>query len=157
MQAKYIESISYSLFYLPRRHDKDAALCIARTAQYRMRSITTLHFTLRLSTRLLTNMTRRGRGVAKRGGRGGHGAAVESRSDEDVRLSKKLSRMLRHHPPACIDKSGWVPIEVVKSALGSGQDTAQILRVVESDEKGRFQARFLVFYDLNMSLCAYIS
>lgn len=78
-------------------------------------------------------------GVSKRGVRAARSAAVNSRSQEDVRLSKKLSRMLRHHPPSCIDKSGWVPIDVVTSALASVQDTAQILRVVESDEKGRFQ------------------
>ena len=82
------------------------------------------------------------RGGAARSGRGGRGGGKSTdRNEEDIRISKKLSRMLRHHPPACMDKSGWVPIEVVKSTLGSIQDTAQILRVVGSDEKGRFQAR----------------
>jgi RNA:NAD 2'-phosphotransferase (TPT1/KptA family) len=44
-----------------------------------------------------------------------------------------------------MDKSGWVPIDVVKSSLGSVKDTAQILRIVASDEKGRFQARISPF------------
>lgn len=79
-------------------------------------------------------------GERARGGRG----AGSGRSAEDIKMSKKLSRLLRHRPPDCVDNSGWVPIEVVRTTLGSIQDTAKILQVVESDEKGRFQARTLL-------------
>jgi RNA 2'-phosphotransferase, Tpt1 / KptA family len=96
-------------------------------------------------------MSSRGTGhIIAKLGRGGRGGAGTSRSEDDIRLSKKLSRMLRHNPPPCMDKSGWVPIEVVKSALGSVKDTAQLLRVVEGDEKGRFQVRIL---SVNRPVC----
>lgn len=91
-------------------------------------------------------------GNAKRG-RGGGTSRAAGRSEDDIRVSKKLSRLLRHNPPACVDKSGWVPIEVVKSTLGSVQDTAQILRVVHSDEKGRFQVRVPVMKPYWLASC----
>eukprot|EP00892_Ulva_mutabilis_P002765 jgi/Ulvmu1/1248/UM109_0046.1 len=61
------------------------------------------------------------------------------RTAEDIRLSKRMSRTLRHHPPSCMDGSGWVPIHELVSHIGIAQSEEQILRVVSTDEKGRFE------------------
>ena len=80
-----------------------------------------------------------GRGRGGRSGRGRGGKPAE-RTEAQIKLSKKMSRMLRHHPPPSIDGSGWVPLaDVMKSLLGGEVTLEDIQIVVNTDEKGRFQ------------------
>lgn len=74
-------------------------------------------------------------GVRKQGTKSPSG----KRSNDDIRLSKAMSKVLRHKPPACMDSSGWVPLNDLVSHIGIAKSTDQILRVVQSDEKGRFE------------------
>lgn len=62
-----------------------------------------------------------------------------SRSSEDVRLSKQMSKTLRHKPPSCMDSSGWVPLHELVTHIGTAKSAEHILRVVASDVKGRFE------------------
>lgn len=62
----------------------------------------------------------------------------------DVRLSKYLSRILRHAPEAAgltLDREGWAALDgVVAAAVGRrlANSAADILRVVERNNKQRF-------------------
>lgn len=57
-----------------------------------------------------------------------------------VRLSKRISYLLRHHPEdggLDPDPHGRVPLEALAEALRATRE--QVLEVVERDEKGRFE------------------
>lgn len=81
----------------------------------------------------------------RNGGKAGVSKAARSqeqcRTEEDIKLSKRMSRTLRHHPPACMDESGWVPVHELVAHIGIAQSAEQVLRVVNSDEKGRFEVQ----------------
>lgn len=53
----------------------------------------------------------------------------------DVRLSKELSRVLRHAPPASMDASGWVSLPVLALHLRSKPSEADIREIVLSSDK----------------------
>ncbi len=58
-----------------------------------------------------------------------------------VRLSKRLSRHLRHAPEEIglrLDAAGWVDIDDLLTALGRGVTRAQLVEVVEQNDKKRF-------------------
>lgn len=58
-----------------------------------------------------------------------------------VRLSKRLSRHLRHAPEEIglrLDAAGWVGIDELLTALGHGVTRAQLLEVVAHNDKQRF-------------------
>jgi putative RNA 2'-phosphotransferase len=58
-----------------------------------------------------------------------------------IRLSKRLSRHLRHAPEEIgltLDGAGWVEIDVLLAALGRGVTRAQVLEVVARNDKQRF-------------------
>ena len=57
----------------------------------------------------------------------------------DVRLSKSMSRILRHHPPASMDASGWVALQDLQAALGGNVTVERIRDVTANDVKGRFE------------------
>lgn len=73
------------------------------------------------------------------------------RSKDDIRLSKRMSKTLRHHPPACIDSSGWVPLNDLVAHIGIAKSAEQVLRVVDTDEKGRFEV--YSFLSCSMETC----
>lgn len=56
-----------------------------------------------------------------------------------VRLSKAMSKVLRHSPPPSMDASGWVPVADLISTLKQNVDMFSIQSVVEEDAKGRFE------------------
>ena len=58
-----------------------------------------------------------------------------------IKVSKNMSRVLRHDPPASIDSSGWVPLPDLLQKMRGSVSLEQIQAVVASDEKGRFQVR----------------
>ncbi|MFI6869336.1 RNA 2'-phosphotransferase [Nocardia sp. NPDC050406] len=67
-------------------------------------------------------------------------------NDKDmVRLSKRLSNWLRHHPEAIgldLDTAGWVPVDALlrqAAAHGKGFTRAQLDLVVERNNKRRFE------------------
>jgi putative RNA 2'-phosphotransferase len=58
-----------------------------------------------------------------------------------IRLSKRLSKHLRHSPEAIglrLDAAGWVDIDDLLTALGRGTTRAQLVEVVERNDKKRF-------------------
>ncbi|HEX6341700.1 RNA 2'-phosphotransferase [Umezawaea sp.] len=58
-----------------------------------------------------------------------------------IRLSKRLSKHLRHSPEAIglrLDAAGWVDIDDLLAALGRGTTRAQLEEVVERNDKKRF-------------------
>ena len=61
------------------------------------------------------------------------------RSGRMINVSKSMSRILRHDPPASIDGGGWVPLHDLLLKIGGRASVEDIKQVVESDEKGRFQ------------------
>lgn len=61
-------------------------------------------------------------------------------SEDRVRLSKRMSYVLRHHPEDSghvPDMGGFLPIEALAEAVGATPD--QVAEVVEHDPKGRFE------------------
>mmetsp|Transcript_35605 Transcript_35605/g.79125 ORF Transcript_35605/g.79125 Transcript_35605/m.79125 type:complete len:247 (+) Transcript_35605:133-873(+) len=61
------------------------------------------------------------------------------RDDPIVRISKEMSRILRHAPPpGAMDNHGWISLPVLIQHLRSKPTEAQIFQVVESCEKKRF-------------------
>lgn len=54
-------------------------------------------------------------------------------------VGRKLSRILRHDPPKTVDGSGWVPVADLASKLGHPVALEDLQRVVDDDNKGRFQ------------------
>lgn len=58
-----------------------------------------------------------------------------------MRLSKNMSRILRHHPPASMDASGWVALPDLQGVLGGNVTVERIRQVTTNDAKGRFQVR----------------
>ncbi|MET1076172.1 MAG: RNA 2'-phosphotransferase, partial [Umezawaea sp.] len=58
-----------------------------------------------------------------------------------IRLSKRLSKSLRHSPEAIglrLDPAGWVDIDVLLKALGGGTTREQLMEVVARNDKQRF-------------------
>ncbi|MCS7478300.1 RNA 2'-phosphotransferase [Umezawaea endophytica] len=58
-----------------------------------------------------------------------------------IRLSKRLSKHLRHSPELIglrLDPAGWVDIDDLLTALGRGVTRAHLLEVVERNDKKRF-------------------
>ena len=58
-----------------------------------------------------------------------------------IRLSKRLSKHLRHSPEAIglrLDPAGWVDVDDLLAALGGGVTRAQLEEVVERNDKKRF-------------------
>jgi putative RNA 2'-phosphotransferase len=64
---------------------------------------------------------------------------------DDVKVSKQLSFWLRHRPEAAgltLDAQGWTEVDAVLAALGregSACDWEQLVGVVESSDKQRFE------------------
>ena len=64
---------------------------------------------------------------------------------DDIRLSKMLSRWLRHDPQAgglTLDAQGWSEVDAVLAAFataGAGCDWQRLLHVVETSDKQRFE------------------
>jgi len=64
---------------------------------------------------------------------------------DDTRLSKMLSRWLRHDPRAgglTLDAQGWTEVDAVLAAFGAAGarcDWQRLLHVVESSDKQRFE------------------
>ncbi|HEX7305758.1 RNA 2'-phosphotransferase [Lentzea sp.] len=59
--------------------------------------------------------------------------------DRMIRLSKRMSKALRHQPERVgltLDPAGWVPVEELLSALGIS--AAEMREVVERNDKKRF-------------------
>ncbi len=59
-----------------------------------------------------------------------------------VRASKFLSLVLRHKPETIgitLDPAGWVDVEVLLAAMGDRMGRATLLRVVEENNKKRFE------------------
>ncbi|MEW5317048.1 MAG: hypothetical protein WDW38_008379 [Sanguina aurantia] len=63
---------------------------------------------------------------------------MKRKAADDVRLSKELSRVLRHAPPASMDASGWVSLPVLLLHLRSKPTEADIRSIVLSSDKQRF-------------------
>lgn len=62
------------------------------------------------------------------------------RREARVRLSKRMSYILRHHPEdggMTPDARGFVPLDALEDAVGATRE--QVLEVVERDPKGRFE------------------
>ncbi|WNV89674.1 RNA 2'-phosphotransferase [Umezawaea sp. Da 62-37] len=60
---------------------------------------------------------------------------------DTIRISKRLSRHLRHSPEAIgirLDPAGWVDIDVLLTALGGNITRAQLMEVVTHNDKQRF-------------------
>jgi RNA:NAD 2'-phosphotransferase (TPT1/KptA family) len=69
----------------------------------------------------------------KRGGGSRAGGAAGDAAD--VRVSKAMSRLLRHHPPpGAMDAQGWVALPVLLQHL-KGASEEQVRRVVDSNDK----------------------
>ena len=85
----------------------------------------------------------RGRGICERRVSPGQGRASRTVSrmaaKANSKLSRGMSRILRHDPPASIDASGWVPVADLIKRLGGKVAEADIARVVQEDAKGRYQ------------------
>lgn len=66
-------------------------------------------------------------------------------STDDVRLSRRLSLVLRHRPDSVgveLDSEGWVDVDDLVAALageGRGPTRADVARVVAASEKQRFE------------------
>jgi putative RNA 2'-phosphotransferase len=64
---------------------------------------------------------------------------------DDTRLSKMLSRWLRHDPQAgglTLDAQGWAGVDAVLAAFaaaGAGCDWQRLLHIVETSDKQRFE------------------
>jgi len=58
-----------------------------------------------------------------------------------VKLSKAMSRVLRHQPPPSMDSSGWVAVTDLVSRLPPHASLERIRQVTETDAKGRFQVQ----------------
>ncbi|KAL6764085.1 KptA family-domain-containing protein [Haematococcus lacustris] len=59
--------------------------------------------------------------------------------DHDVRISKAMSRILRHSPPpGAMDAQGWVPLPLLLQHLGRNVTAEQVRRVVDCNDKKRF-------------------
>lgn len=92
------------------------------------------------STRATAAMS--GRQSSSRGRSGGR-SGTQERGSAIVKVSKSMSRILRHDPPPSIDPSGWVPLPDLMQKMRGSVSLEQIQVVVESDEKGRFEVRIL--------------
>lgn len=58
--------------------------------------------------------------------------------DDSVRISKEMSRILRHHPPpGAMDSAGWVSVPVLLKHLKQKPTAEQVKQVVDSCEKVR--------------------
>ncbi|KAJ9526834.1 hypothetical protein QJQ45_017786 [Haematococcus lacustris] len=56
--------------------------------------------------------------------------------DHDVRISKAMSRILRHSPPpGAMDAQGWVPLPLLLQHLGRNVTAEQVRRVVDCNDK----------------------
>ncbi|GAX84872.1 hypothetical protein CEUSTIGMA_g12293.t1 [Chlamydomonas eustigma] len=59
--------------------------------------------------------------------------------DPLIRISKEMSRVLRHHPPpGGMDAQGWVALSILIKHLKSRPTEAQVRQVVESNDKKRY-------------------
>ncbi len=69
---------------------------------------------------------------------GSEGAMKRPRGPEDpnVRVSKDMSRLLRHHPPpGAMDAAGWISLPVLLKHMRSKPTEEQIRQVVSSCPK----------------------
>lgn len=58
--------------------------------------------------------------------------------DPLVRLSKEMSKMLRHNPPrGAMDSQGWIPLPVVLKHLRTKATEEDVRKVVDSNDKVR--------------------
>ncbi|KXZ44296.1 hypothetical protein GPECTOR_70g527 [Gonium pectorale] len=63
----------------------------------------------------------------------------KANDDMNVRISKDMSRLLRHKPPpGAMDAAGWISLPVLLRHLKHSPTEAQLRQVVESCEKKRF-------------------
>ncbi|GLC38620.1 hypothetical protein PLESTM_000754600 [Pleodorina starrii] len=73
--------------------------------------------------------------------RGERTAQMKRRGNEDpdVRISKEMSRLLRHKPPpGAMDSAGWVSLPVLLRHMRNHPNEEQVRRIVAACEKKRF-------------------
>jgi RNA:NAD 2'-phosphotransferase (TPT1/KptA family) len=69
----------------------------------------------------------------------GHAQSTNHTSQALVRISKSMSRVLRHDPPSTMDQAGWVPLPDLIRKLGGNVTAQDIQSVAGADAKGRFE------------------
>lgn len=63
---------------------------------------------------------------------------VGSSGDTFAMLSREMSYILRHNPPAGMDSAGWVPVSALIESLKKPATFEDIKKVVEQNDKARF-------------------
>lgn len=70
-------------------------------------------------------------------------SAKNRKNQTEVRLSKFMAKVLRHHPECIglqVDENGWADVEeLLTKAAKPGFDRAVLERIVALDEKGRYE------------------